>query len=265
MKARSIIAIIIISVLVLAFATAIIWPKIKKVNEDSAYAKQQNDEIERNLQRNTEYEKIVGHLRIADRVSNLALGLSTDHIYDLGIYDCTNYSRELVSQLKQSDIVQPNGVNAKCVYGVVHFVSLGGPRNLTAEYESSINHEWVEFNDTVENRWVEATSGQLLPPGSTSIGGDNGILSIRYEPGLYHVRDPSAPNFKSYKDYIRYDSPEFKSLYNLVLNSDGCIIDIVPKYSRATSEKNPFESFSPPSTTPVPTQTEPFIDTPILT
>ena len=73
----------------------------------------------------------------------IAKNVSQSHVYELNKYDCTDFTKALVSNLKQE------GYDAYCVVG-----DWIGKKNLF--------HAWTEVNLSGEIIWVESTTGEII-------------------------------------------------------------------------------------------------------
>lgn len=82
-----------------------------------------------------------------DIVLRVSRSIVTNHTYQYGVFDCTQFSEELVSELSQLNI------SAECVAGYIY--------NPEIHYRKYL-HTWVEVN--LSEGWfpVEATSGEII-------------------------------------------------------------------------------------------------------
>lgn len=84
---------------------------------------------------------------------NSAIKIADNHTYILGKYDCSQFSRDLVIDLKNK------GINAYCVTGYVNLKN-----ESMSFFQKLINgHTWVEVNIEGDIIGIEATSGFIIP------------------------------------------------------------------------------------------------------
>lgn len=97
-------------------------------------------------------EKIIEVDYLAEELENISKiirNVSNSHEYRRGIWDCTDYSREDVRQLKEA------GYNATCIFGIYYnryFIN-------NDTYKDSYAHNWVDVYLDNETIHLEVTNG----------------------------------------------------------------------------------------------------------
>jgi hypothetical protein len=78
-------------------------------------------------------------------ISVIATDVANSHVYKLNVFDCTDFSKELLSKLKKK------GFNAQCIFGEL-------PNSKGYKL-----HTWVEVNYSNNIIEVESTGGFIIP------------------------------------------------------------------------------------------------------
>jgi hypothetical protein len=106
------------------------------MNESQVFVK--NETIEK-IQFNNSLSKI-------DKINQIAWAVANERNYTLGRYDCTQFSKRLVGELRDL------GLRAYCRAGIFESDNKRTP------------HTWVEVNDTELGMIrIEATAGYIIP------------------------------------------------------------------------------------------------------
>lgn len=88
-----------------------------------------------------------------DIINNLIQNVSSSHTYELDVFDCTEFSEEVLSGLKEIN------VNSICVFG--------------SWYDSNVTrlkyHTWVQIGLENQTYNIEATEGRFFREGEIDI------------------------------------------------------------------------------------------------
>jgi hypothetical protein len=87
-----------------------------------------------------------GRYELFEMIKNISIANANSHEYILWKYDCTDFSKQLIKDLKIINI------SAYCMYGDLD-------KSLTTK---GIAHTWVQFQINNKTYNVEATNGELI-------------------------------------------------------------------------------------------------------